>query len=259
MPCPNCHHSRSTFGKALSGLHVGGFILGIQSISNANDHLGVALRHNKRVFKGGKCPLNIDRSRSHLNYALAGDAEPETIVSHANDQISRAGIEKLRKNGVIAIELLFSLPPNRHDQDTSDYFLDCFEWVKGEFHCEVLSFDVHLDESAPHAHALVLPLIEGKMCGSQLMGGKGELYARNDRFHKAVASKYGLSKTDPLYGEEKWIAVERVKEVLRSDPVFRSKILDLVMGAVDCDPLPFMRELGIRRGELGKGQIPHRG
>jgi hypothetical protein len=252
MPCPNCHHSKNTFGKALSGLYVSGFILGIKSISNQNDHLRVALRHNKRVFENNVSPPNIDWKRSHLNYALAGDDDPETIFSYAKDRISKAGIEKLRSNGVISIELLFSLPPNRHDQDTRDYFLDCFEWVKGEFPCEVLSFDVHLDESAPHAHALILPLVDGKLCGSKLMGGKGELYARNDRFHKAVAGKYGLSKADPLYGEDKWIAVERVKEILRADPVSRSKILDLVMGAVDCDPLPFMRELGIRPGAASK-------
>ncbi|MBT8614130.1 hypothetical protein G6652_02035 [Polynucleobacter paneuropaeus] len=250
MHCPNCYHSRNTFGKTQKGLHHDGFILALKSINEGVDHLRVALLHNKRRINYENPINNIDKARSCLNYSLDDGLDPEGIVEHALDQIEKAGIAKLRKNAVMAIELVFSLPPNRHNQDTRDYFSDCYEWLQGEFPCEILSFDVHLDQTAPHAHALVLPLVGGKMCGSSLMGGKGVMRARNDRFHEAVAGKYGLSKTDPLYGDEKWIAVEKVKEKLRLDPISGSMIKRLVMGAIDCDPLPFMRELGIKRDGL---------
>jgi len=45
--------------------------------------------------------------------------------------------------------------------------------VKLNFAGELLSFDIHKDEAAPHAHAVILPLIDGKMQGSNMMAEKG--------------------------------------------------------------------------------------
>ena len=68
--------------------------------------------------------------------------------------------------------------------------------VKQNLCGELLSIDVHLDESAPHAHALILPLINGKMQGNQLMGSTGNLMRLINLFHKEVARHYGLSRAD---------------------------------------------------------------
>ena len=58
-----------------------------------------------------------------------------------------AGITKLRKDAVKAIEIVFSLPvePNL---DQRRYFEDCLSWAAGQFGGagNVLAADVHLDE-----------------------------------------------------------------------------------------------------------------
>jgi hypothetical protein len=65
------------------------------------------------------------------------------------------------------------------------------------FGVPVLSCVAHMDEGAPHAHALLLPLIDGHMVGSDLHGGKAKLAAMQASFHEAVGAPHGLPKYVP--------------------------------------------------------------
>ena len=116
----------------------------------------VALKHNKRTLQNERgASANIDAARTSLNYSLASDDTPDAIARHAKVEMLKAGIEKPRINCVRAVEVVFSLPIDRHQQDTKPFFTACYGWVEQTFAGELLSFDVHLDESAPHAHALI--------------------------------------------------------------------------------------------------------
>jgi len=133
------------------------------SITGENGIL-FAMQHNKRTLQAERgAPAHIDASRSSLNYCLAGNDTPQAIATHAKVQMLKAGIDKPRKNAVRAVEIIFSLPIDRHKQDTKPFFTDCYGWLIKTFAGELLSFDVHLDESAPHAHAVILPLIDNKL------------------------------------------------------------------------------------------------
>ena len=134
-------------------------------------------------------------TRTPLNYCLTEPATPEAIAMHAKVQMVKAGIDTPRKNQVMAVEVLFSLPIQWHSHSTHGFFNDCLAWVKQSFAGELLSFDVHLDESAPHAHAIILPLIAGKMQGNSLIGGKGNLMRLINLFYNEIAYRYGLAKT----------------------------------------------------------------
>ena len=151
-----------------------------------------ALKHNKRELQAERgAAAHIDVTRTPLNYCLIGDSLPSEIATSAKVKMLQAGIETPRKNGVMAVEVIFSLPIDRHQQDTKLFFADCLAWSNKTFAGELLSFDVHLDESAPHAHALILPLIDGKMQGNKLIGGTGNLMRLINLFHKEVARHYG--------------------------------------------------------------------
>ena len=226
------------------------FLLANKSITG-EQHLLIALQHNKRIFFSGASPGNIDSTKSPLNYVIGSDVSPREALKYVKERISNANL-KIRKNGIMAIEMLFSLPPSRHKQDTADYFFDCYAWLEKEFSCEILSFDVHLDEAAPHAHALVFPLLNGRMCGSDLQGGRGEMYARNDSFHSCVASKYGLSKPERLYGRERQDYSDKVLSVLNTDPIKDSRVYTLVKSSIECNPLPFVKFLGLQREKFEK-------
>lgn len=222
-------------------------LLWLGSINGRNGVL-VAMQHNKRTLQNERgASANIDVTRTLLNYSIASDATPEAIALHAKMEMLKAGIETPRINGVMAVEVLFSLPINRHKQDTKPFFADCHAWVLKSFEGELLSFDVHLDESAPHAHAVILPLINGKMQGSNLKGNRGNLKRLNNLFHEQVAHKYGLSKSERthLNSEDRQAIEKLVLTRLKADGVMQSCVWPCVRDAIHKNPLQFAQLLSI--------------
>jgi hypothetical protein len=209
-----------------------------------------ALKHNKRTLQA-ECgaSANIDPSRTPLNYSLTEPNGAEAIDRHAKVLMVQAGIDQPRKNQVMAVEALFSLPIDRHQQDTRPFFAHCFEWVKQRIPGVLLSFDVHLDESAPHAHALILPLVDNKMQGNKIMGGKGNLVRLINLCHAEVARHYGLSRneTKRLTSKAKESLERQVLARLAIDPAMQSMIWPCVRDAIRSNPLPYAQLLGIEQ------------
>ncbi|MFW5431252.1 MAG: plasmid recombination protein [Methylophilaceae bacterium] len=207
-----------------------------------------ALKHNKRTLQAERgANANIDVSRTPLNYSLTECATPKDIAINAKVSMLQAGIETPRINQVMAVEVVFSLPIERHSQDTTSFFMDSKNWLLKTFAGELLSFDVHLDESAPHAHALILPLIDGKMQGSRIMGGKGNLMRLINLFHKEVAHTYGLSKGDRkrLNAMDKQKLERLVLSRLRGDAAMQSPVWACIRDAIHSDPMPYAQLLSI--------------
>ena len=208
-----------------------------------------ALKHNKRTLQAERgAGANIDATRTALNYALAGADTPEVITLHAKVQMVKAGIDTPRKNQVMAVEVLFSLPIQWHNHDTQPFFNDCLAWVKQTFAGELLSFDVHLDESAPHAHAVILPLIDGKMQGNSLIGGKGNLMRLINLFYSEIATRYGLAKASRkrLSAIDKLSIERQVLTRLKSDSAMQSSVWPCVRDAIHKDPMPWAQMLSIK-------------
>jgi hypothetical protein len=214
-----------------------------------NNGVLVAMRHNKRTPQTAH-GANIDATRTPLNYSLYSPASgdtPEMIARYAKSQMALAGIEKPRINGVMAVECIFSLPIDRHTQDTKPFFNACHEWVKQSFAGELLSFDVHLDESAPHAHAVILPLIDGKMQGDKLKGNRDNVNRLNSSFIDEVAVHYGLSRgaRTRLNASDVQTLEKLVLTRLKSDPAILSDVWACIRDAIHKDPLPFAEMLSI--------------
>lgn len=190
---------------------------------------------------------NIDPLKSGLNYCLTEPATPVSIASYASGLMLKAGIEAPRKNGVMAVHVLFSLPIDRHNKNTRQFFSDCYEWVKANFAGELLTFDVHLDESAPHAHALILPLIDGKMQGNKLMGGIGNFTRLRYLFHADVAKKHGLILGDnKRFNKTDKVSVGlAVLNRLQGDCIMKSTAWPWARESILTDPFPLAQILSI--------------
>lgn len=207
-----------------------------------------ALKHNKRVLQAERgAGANIDAFRTSFNYSLTEPDTAEQIDRRAKVLLVQAGIDKPRSNQVMALEVIFSLPIDRHQQDTRTFFKHCFEWVQKQVAGMLLSFDVHLDESAPHAHTLILPLMNSKMQGNKIMGGIGNLNRLRNLFYAEVAQHYGLSRneTKRLNSDDKVTLEKQVLSKLVTDPVMKSAIWPCVRDAIHIDPLPYAQLLGI--------------
>jgi Plasmid recombination enzyme len=205
-------------------------------------------RHNKRELQHERgAESHIDARRSELNYCLAGEITARGVRDAAMRAIAATG-RTMRKDGVRVVEVVFSLSRNS-TIDHRSYFADCTQWVGERFgDANILSSDVHLDESAPHCHVLFLPLVGGRMRGSDLLGGRASLVEFADDFHEKVASLYGLSRRVPkLSGAQREMLAKSVLERLRSDcdPATRSRIWVTFIEAIESDPEPFAAHLEI--------------
>lgn len=217
------------------------------SITGENGIL-YAMQHNKRTLHTERgAPAHIDVSRSSLNYCLAGNDTPKAIATHAKVQMLKAGIDKPRKNAVMAVEIIFSLPIERHQQDTKPFFTDCYEWLNKTYAGELLAFDVHLDESAPHAHAVILPLIDSKLQGDKLKGDRTNIKRVRTSFYSEVGVRYGLARVDKvrLNNADKQSLIKLVLARLKTDSVMLSDVWACVRDAISHDPMPYAQILGI--------------
>jgi hypothetical protein len=153
-----------------------------------------AAMHNKREgsehWRGAEF---IDRSRSHLNYALAGPLGASEVNELHRQLISAAQIKVIRQDAVKAIEAVVSLHPGvainlrRYFTRTLSFLAELFGGTQN-----IISADVHLDECAPHMHVLIVPLLGGRLRGSAAIGGPSKLRQMLDRFHAEVGVEFGL-------------------------------------------------------------------
>jgi hypothetical protein len=212
-----------------------------------NGKILAAARHNRRAIQNEiGAGRHINATRSKLNYSLAGAETPEAIAAEAKAMMQAAGIEKPRKDFVAAVEIVYSLPIS-HRVDERVFFADCLEWTHSHFRCHVLSFDVHLDESTPHAHVLLLPLVDGRLVGSDMVGNRTRLKALQAAFYADVGVRHGLQKPIPrLSGQAKAKTESSVLNQLKSDPAMQSVLWPRIRDLIRNDPASFASLLGLR-------------
>ena len=209
-----------------------------------------AARHNKRVIQAESGATgSIDPTRSSMNETLEGPLIADDVAQLAKDRMAAVGVGKLRKDAVLALEIVFSLPPN-HQLDDRAFFIDCAAWAGNYFGGaqNILSVDIHRDEAAPHCHVLLLPLIDRRMNGSDLLGGKKKFSLMQEHFRANVASRYGLRKAPTrLSGVAKPEAAKAVLQKLRemADKALESKVWPAIRQKVEDDPAAFLMTLGM--------------
>ena len=210
----------------------------------------VAARHNLREIQAERgASASIDSARSQLNVVLTGPSSASEVEYLARMRMADAGIGKLRKDAVRAVEIVFSLPVAT-TLNARAYFSNCLEWVCGRFGgaVNVLSAVVHFDEAAPHCHVLLLPLLDGRMQGSAMVGNKRALAEHQQAFHEAVARKHGFTARPVRLSRQASAKVslavlQRLQQL--NDPAQKSCIWAAIKDAIDASPQAFAQTLGL--------------
>ena len=239
------------------------FRVGTVGLSKARRHkpcsLNTAARHNLREIQAELgAHSHINSQRTQLNLILSGHSTAAAIVEYSRERMQSAGIDvnKLRCDHVQAVELLFSLAPNSI-AEPNQYFDKCLFWVSSHFgEGNVLSAVVHHDESAPHCHILLLPLVGDKMNGGRLID-KVRLRTLHEDFTEKVAIPSGQKKGPTrLRGGARADGERMVRDRLRwlDDVVAHSCIWPVVQQMIASDPAIFMDALAIELPD-GKRKI----
>ena len=210
-----------------------------------------AAAHNKRAIQAEVgASASIDAARSHLNECLAGPATPDEVFARAQTLMKAAGITKLRKDAVRAVEIVVSLHP-AHGTDEHSFFAGCVAWAAGRFGGadNILSADVHRDEAAPHLHLLMLPLIGGRMVGSDQVGGPKQLAELQQHFHSQCAAPYGFKRQQPrMHRAARATGAAAVVAHLKQtrDAVLRSPLMGgRCASGIETNPAPFLEALNL--------------
>lgn len=211
-----------------------------------------AARHNKRqIQRELGAASHIHAHLMKLNEVIYGPPTADNVTELAERLMAEAGVTKLRKDAVKALEAVFSLPIN-HRLDDKAYFKHCTKWFIKTYGGVLLSADIHRDESAPHCHVLMLPLIEGRMRGNAAFGKKPEHAARVNAFFRDVASLYGLKRPNAKAStkDKEDTAYEVIKALRGSnDPALKSVAWHAIRQSIEADPMRYAAALGIGNKE----------
>jgi hypothetical protein len=156
-----------------------------------------AARHNLREIQAELgADSHINPHRTAQNVILQGAGAASEVAAEAMRLMEQADVLPLRKGAVVGLEILFSLPPDSGIVER-EYFTACADWSKSFFDVPIISAVIHHDEAAPHCHVIMLPLFNGRMVGSGLVGNKARLLAMQSDFYAKVGQAYGLTRQAP--------------------------------------------------------------
>lgn len=147
--------------------------------------------HNNRQ---GKIP-NVDNERKHLNKILIGTTEVEKDVLAYLEGV------KIRDNSVVAREIILSAGNGFWDRMTpqaQQLWVDTnVKFLKDEFGDNCVYAILHMDETTPHFHALIVPVFYdeekkiAKLNNSHYFDGKEKLAAWQDKYTEAMTKEFG--------------------------------------------------------------------
>ena len=161
-----------------------------------NNDLAKIAEHNRRESPDGiYSNPNIDPDRTHLNIRRSDHFEKEELKTLIDLRIAEREIQKkkVRKDAVKMISVLVTASPeymnslNRDEQ--IQYFDEAFKFCQKRFGKEnCIEMNMHFDETNPHAHVSVVPILNGKLCAKEIMTMKA-LYEIQEEFPKTMRER----------------------------------------------------------------------
>lgn len=208
------------------------------------------MRHNARELQaeiGIGAESGIDPSRIHLNVTLYGPATADGVANAARDAMREHGIVAPRKNATLGIEIVVSLPAGLAI-DYLAYFHDAMAWAQQHYRVPLLSAIIHNDEKNPHLHLVLLPVRDGKLVGSELLGDRTTVKAMQKGFHEEVAKQYGLRMPT---AKKRYSAAERasgmalLRTTLQRNGSLTDHAIDALLVPHAKNPEPLLLALGL--------------
>lgn len=206
-----------------------------------------AARHNLREIQaelGANGHINSQRMGD--NVTLLGPDTAAKVQAQADGLLATVDTSRLKRDHVQAIEVLFSLPLGALIEPIG-YFTKCLAWVRVALPLPVLSAVMHMDEAAPHMHALLLPMKDGKHVGGALIDLEAIKRLRESFFQK-VAGPAGLKRTGAkVRGQVKQWAIAAVLARCEAMglPSAMGPLWADYRASIEREPTPHLLALGI--------------
>lgn len=161
------------------------------------DIVGVE-RENERDenYKSTKNP-QIDSTRTHRNYNIV--KREESYFAYINKRIKELALKRKLKDDAVLVNS-FILGSDREFferlslEQQKEFFYDCTVFFARRYGEEnIISAVVHMDETTPHLHLNLMPVLDGRLCSKQLFDKKA-LRELQSEFYEQVGKKWGLQR-----------------------------------------------------------------
>ena len=166
---------------------------------------------NNHNFRNGNVETNIKTEKTKDNILLFGT---NNIKNDINTYIENSGIKPRNKDTVLFQEFILTASPEfffnnkdgskktkeQYDKNLNDWIKTQVDYLKKENYGICVNAVVHLDESTPHIHAVVLPIKDGKFNCKAFYRGKNSYSKLLDQY-ALHNKKHGL-----IRGEEQSLA-----------------------------------------------------
>ena len=150
----------------------------------AGGNLRASLQHNFRERE----TLNADEERTPDNEHLISSSTNEVI-----DRMNQRLPDKVRKNGVVAVEYLMTASPDffkdADEQKQKEFFNRSMEYLGEKYGKEnIVSATIHRDETTPHLSAFVVPITkDGRLCANDFLNGRKLLSEEQTKYAEKMA------------------------------------------------------------------------
>lgn len=203
--------------------------------------LGAAYRHDAREME----VKNADGSKTILNEELMGCGSKSytALVDERLKDLEHFRDRKIRSDAVHAFSIVLAVPKEAADKiDLDKWKNKNIEWLEKTFNREkniygnnVLSVRLHMDESSPHLHAIVIPIDEkGHLNAYEYVHGPGSLRQLQTSYAEAMAEfgltrglEYSVAKHEELksfYASLNEAAMTRAPEISKGESIEQYKI-----------------------------------
>ena len=210
--------------------------------------LNKAEGHNRRMFYVRGTDLERDESISELVKIPDGVSLKDYAIQLVNnlgiDMNSRVMKRTDRNWG---LEYVFTVTDG-FKADFEQFYKDCLEVFRETvLEAPIMHAVIHYDEGTPHMHVIILPITEGRLDGTAVMGYTEKSALRNIFLFDRLSEKYNLSFPVYLNKAAKKQAAELVlKEIGNMPSEAIGRLLEMpIEQAVYARPEPFMHVMGI--------------
>lgn len=234
--------------------------------------------NKKPIIRLEKKLKSLSQIRESVRYTRRGvvaqPIDPEVKVGrlygsddpYCDAKAMLSSVDNVRANAVYAIEFVMTASPTYFREtayawgEFEETKLRAFvktatDWAKGYFGDNLVSMTLHLDQATPHVHALVIPILDGRLNCRELYSLRARLKRLQLSYAKAMAP-LGLERGSPQVGAKhtergRWIA-EREAELSKrmSELEEREKALQGEREALT----EFDEKLRTRKGQLIKAK-----
>lgn len=173
-------------------------------------------RHNQRETENHSNP-DIDISRSHLNYDLVND-EPVNYREQVKNIIDSQRISQraVRKDAVLVDEWIITSDKeffeDLYDFGTKEFFETALDYFAERCGKQNIAYAmVHFDETTPHMHLGVVPMVEGKLSSKQMFDRKALKDIQEELPEHLKANGFNIER-GMKGSERKHLTVEEYKE-----------------------------------------------